>query len=54
MYGEEQHMDGREQDEGKTPPPGEGEGVEEASKDALRQMDEQDEGAHHAGYGDGG
>jgi len=54
MYGEEQAMDGKDKDEGKTPPPGEGEGLEQASEDALRQMDEQDEGAHHAGYGDGG
>ena len=46
-------MDGKDKDE-KTPPPGEGEGLEEASKDALRQMDEQQEGARHAGYGDGG
>jgi hypothetical protein len=54
MHSEEQAMDGKNREEGKTPPPGEGEGVEEASKDALRQMEQQDEGAHHAGYGDGG
>ena len=47
-------MDGRDKDEAPTAPPGEGEGIEQASQDALRQMDEQDEGAHHAGYGDGG
>ena len=54
MYREERHMDGRDKDEAPTAPPGEGEGIEQASQDALRQMDEQDEGAHHAGYGDGG
>ena len=47
-------MDGKQQDQGKTPPPGEGEGLAEASEDAVEQMDEQEDGAHHAGYGDGG
>ncbi len=37
-----------------TPPPGDGEGIEEASKDALEALEDQDEGARHAGYGDGG
>jgi hypothetical protein len=54
MYSEEQQMNGKDRDDAETPPPGEGEGIEQASKDAVRQMDEQDEGAHHAGYGDGG
>jgi hypothetical protein len=54
MYSEEQAMDGKDKDQASAEPPGEGEGIEQASKDALRQMDEQDEGAHHAGYGDGG
>jgi hypothetical protein len=54
MYSKEKHMDDKNKGEAKTPPPGEGEGIDQASEDALRQMDEQDEGAHHAGYGDGG
>jgi hypothetical protein len=54
MYSEELQMDGKDKEEARTPPPGEGEGVEEASEDALRQMEEQQEGARHAGYGDGG
>ena len=54
MYSEEQSMDGKDKDEAPAPPPGEGEGIEQASEDALRQMEEQDEGARHAGYGDGG
>ena len=47
-------MDETKKDEAKTPPPGKGEGVQEASRDAVKQMEEQDEGAHHAGYGAGG
>ena len=54
MHSEEQRMDGKKVDEGKARPPGDGEGVKEASEDAVPQMDEQDEGARHAGYGDGG
>ena len=54
MYSEEQSMDSKDKDEAQAPPPGEGEGIEQASEDAVRQMDEQDEGARHAGYGDGG
>ena len=54
MHSEEQRMDGKKDEEGKAPPPGEGEGVKEASEDAVRQMEEQEEGAKHAGYGDGG
>jgi hypothetical protein len=49
-------MDGKDkhEDEGRTPPPGEGEGIDQASADAVRQMEEQEEGVRHAGYGDGG
>ncbi|HEX9955077.1 MAG TPA: hypothetical protein VGB48_07680 [Allosphingosinicella sp.] len=47
-------MDGKPQDDAKTPPPGEGEGLEEASKGAVEQMKDQQDGARHAGYGDGG
>jgi hypothetical protein len=54
MHSEEDGMDGKDDGQRETPPPGEGEGVEEASRDALREMEQQDEGAHHAGYGDGG
>ena len=54
MYSEERHMDGKDKEQQPAPPPGEGEGIEQASEDAVRQMDEQDKGAHHAGYGDGG
>ncbi|HEX8579422.1 MAG TPA: hypothetical protein VF655_07485 [Allosphingosinicella sp.] len=54
MHSKEQRMDGKQQDEGKTPPPGEGEGVAEASEDAVKQMENQQDGARHAGYGDGG
>ncbi len=46
-------MDGRDRQD-QTEPPGEGEGIEEASRDAVEALEEQDEGARHAGYGDGG
>jgi hypothetical protein len=54
MYSEEQSMDGKDKDEAPAPPPGEGEGIEQASEDAVRQMDEQQDGARNSGYGDGG
>ena len=47
-------MNGKNKDEAPAEPPGKGEGLEQASEDALRQMEEQQEGARHAGYGDGG
>jgi hypothetical protein len=50
--GEEAH--GRQGQAGGDPPPGEGEGIEEASNDAVEALEDQDEGARHAGYGDGG
>ena len=46
-------MDGNGKQE-ETRPPGEGEGLEEASRDAVEALEEQDEDARHAGYGDGG
>ncbi len=54
MNGKEQQMDGKEKDHPPAKPPGEGEGLEEASEDAVRQMEQQQDGARHSGYGDGG
>ena len=49
----ETQMEGKDRQD-PAPPPGEGEGIEEASRDAVEALEDQDEGAGHAGYGDGG
>lgn len=43
-------MDGRERD-GKTEPPGKGEGIDEAAEEAVRELEKR-EGEGHAGTGD--
>ena len=54
MDGEETVMDGTDKQDKPAEPPGEGEGLEEASKEAVEALEKQDQGARHAGYGDGG
>ena len=54
MDSAEDAMDGNDKQEKRADLPGEGEGIEEASKEAVEALEKQDEGARHAGYGDGG
>ena len=47
-------MDERRKEDGHeaAPPPGEGESLEEASKDAVREIERRRDGGGHAGAGD--
>jgi hypothetical protein len=52
MHSGDEAMSGKEKDQAPAEPPGEGEGIEEASEEALRALKERDEGGENAGFGD--